>query len=111
MNGGAGDDRYVPSVDRLNFSYRVRTVRGRAPVWTPSRVFDDGRRTWIEFPAGVTAGDMPPLFVISGEGAEISNYRVQGQRYVVDRLFDRAELRLGARSPIVVRIDREGAQR
>lgn len=105
---GAGG---IPSIDRLNFSYRVRTVRGRAPLWTPSRVFDDGRRTWIEFPAGVAAGDMPPLFVITGEGAEITNYRVQGQRYVVDRLFDRAELRLGARSPQIVRIDRQGARR
>lgn len=101
----------VPSVDRLNFSYRVRTVRGRSPIWTPSRVFDDGRRTWIEFPPGVAATDMPPLFVITGEGAEITNYRVQGQRMVVDRLFDRAELRLGTRAPIIVRIDREGARR
>ncbi len=105
---GAGG---LPSINRLNFSYRVRTVRGRAPLWTPSRVFDDGRRTWIEFPAGVAAGDMPPLFVITGEGAEITNYRVQGQRYVVDRLFDRAELRLGTRSPQIVRIDRQGARR
>jgi type IV secretion system protein VirB9 len=101
----------LPSIDRLNFSYRIRTVRGRAPVWTPSRVFDDGRRTWIEFPPGVAAADMPPLFVVTGEGAEIVNYRVQGQRYVIDRLFDRAELRLGARAPVVVRIDRQGARR
>jgi type IV secretion system protein VirB9 len=101
----------LPSIDRLSFSYRVRTVRGRAPVWTPSRVFDDGRRTWIEFPPGVVAGDMPPLFIITGEGAEITNYRVQGQRMIVDRLFDRAELRLGTRSPIIVRIDREGVRR
>ncbi|PZO46949.1 MAG: P-type conjugative transfer protein TrbG [Alphaproteobacteria bacterium] len=107
-SGSAGG---IPSIDRLNFSYRVRTVRGRAPIWTPSRVFDDGRRTWIEFPEGVVAADMPPLFVITGEGAEITNYRVQGQRYVVDRPFDRAELRLGTRSPVVVRIDREGARR
>lgn len=105
---GAGG---LPSIDRLSFSYRVRTVRGRAPMWTPSRVFDDGRRTWIEFPPGVVAGDMPPLFVVTGEGAEIANYRVQGQRMIVDRLFDRAELRLGARSPIIVRIDREGVRR
>lgn len=101
----------VPSIDRLNFAYRVRTVRGREPVWTPARVFDDGRKTWIEFPPGVAAADMPPLFVITGEGAEITNYRVQGQRMIVDRLFDRAELRLGARAPIIVRIDREGARR
>ncbi len=101
----------IPSVDRLNFSYRTRTVRGRTPAWTPSRVFDDGRRTWIEFPLGVIAGEMPPLFIITGEGAEISNYRVHGQRMIVDRLFDRAELRLGTRSPVIVRIDREGARR
>jgi len=101
----------IPSIDRLNFSYRTRTVRGRTPAWTPARVFDDGRRTWIEFPPGVIAGDMPPLFIITGEGAEIANYRVQGQRMLVDRLFDRAELRLGARSPVIVRIDREGARR
>lgn len=101
----------MPSIDRLNFSYRVRTVRGRTPAWTPSRAFDDGRRTWIEFPPGVVAGDMPPLFIITGEGAEISNYRVHGQRMIVDRLFDRAELRLGTRSPVIVRIDREGARR
>lgn len=110
QNSGA-NVRGIPSIDLLNFSYRVRTVRGRAPIWTPSRVFDDGRRTWIEFPPGVAAADMPPLFVVTSEGAEITNYRVQGQRYVVDRLFDRAELRFGTRAPIVVRIDRQGARR
>lgn len=99
----------VPSIDRLNFAYRIRTVRGRTPIWTPTRVFDDGRRTWIEFTPGVAAADMPPVFVVTGEGAELVNYRVQGQRYMIDRVFDRAELRLGARAPIIVRIDRTGA--
>lgn len=93
-------------IDQLNFAYRVRTVRGRTPAWTPARVFDDGRRTWIEFAAGVAAADMPPLFVVTGEGAELVNYRVQGQRYMIDRVFDRAELRLGTRAPVIVRIDR-----
>ena len=97
----------VPSIDRLNFGYRIRTVRGRTPPWTPSRVFDDGRRTWIEFGAQVAAADMPPVFVVTGEGAELVNFRVQGQRYMIDRVFDRAELRLGARAPVIVRIDRQ----
>lgn len=110
QNAGASAGA-IPSLDRLRFAYRVRTVRGRTPVWTPSRVFDDGRKTWVEFPPGVAAADMPPLFIITGEGAEITNYRVQGQRMIVDRIFDRAELRLGVRAPIIVRIDREGAQR
>ena len=37
------------------------------------------------------------------------NYRVQGRRYMVDRIFDVAELRLGTRAPNIVRIEREGA--
>ncbi|MBY0566600.1 MAG: TrbG/VirB9 family P-type conjugative transfer protein [Hyphomonadaceae bacterium] len=93
-------------VRALNFDYRVRVVRGARPVWTPVRVFDDGRRTWIEFPEATEANELPPLFVITREGAELVNYRVDGRRYLVDRVFDRAELRLGVRAPQIVRIER-----
>lgn len=95
--------------DTLNFAYRVRTVRGQTPVWSPARVFDDGARTYVEFAPGVAVREMPPLFVITAEGAELANYRVAGQRLVVDRLFDRAELRMGVRAPVIVRIERHGA--
>lgn len=93
-------------VEALNFEYRVRVTRGRRPVWTPARVFDDGRRTWIEFPAATVSADLPPLFIITAEGAELTNYRIDGRRYMIDRVFDVAELRLGTRAPIVVRIER-----
>ena len=40
---------------------------------------------------------MPPLFVIGpGGDAELVNYRVRQNYYIVDRLFAAAELRLGA---------------
>lgn len=94
------------SIESLNFGYRVRTVRGATPHWSPTRVFDDGRRTWIEFSPTILATDMPPLFVITGEGRELVNYRVHGTRYMVDRVFDVAELRIGVRKPVVVRIER-----
>ncbi|WP_438270420.1 TrbG/VirB9 family P-type conjugative transfer protein [Sphingomonas pokkalii] len=38
--------------------------------------------------------------------AELVNYRMRGRFYVVDRIFDRAELRLGTGKQQVVRIDR-----
>lgn len=98
------------SVSTLNFEYRVRVVRGRRPAWAPTRVFDDGRRTWIEFAVDTEAADLPPLFVITPEGAELTNYRIEGRRYMIDRVFDVAELRLGARAPIVVRIERSSAR-
>jgi type IV secretion system protein VirB9 len=90
----------------INDAYRIRPPRAGAPPWTPTRVLDDGLKTWIEFPADIAASDMPPLFVRTGEGAELVNYRVHGNRYVVDRVFDIAELRLGRADPIVVRIER-----
>ena len=90
----------------FNFEYRIRTTRGARPAWTPRRVFDDGRRTWIEFDAATEAADLPPLFVITPEGAELTNYRIDGRRYMVDRIFDAADLRLGVRAPVVVRIER-----
>ena len=98
------------ALDGLNFNYRIRAIRRRTPSWSPVRVFDDGRNTWIEFSDEVVASDLPPLFVITGEGAELVNYRIttaqNGPRYVVDRIFDIGELRLGTRAPLVVRIER-----
>lgn len=98
----------------FNFDYRIRTVRGARPAWMPTIAFDDGARTWIEFPESVTSTDLPPLFVIGPDGPELVNYRLDGRRFVVDRLFDVAELRLGVAAPVVVRIDhgaRPSAQR
>ena len=79
-------------VTSLNFRYRLR---GDRPDWRPVRVFDDGRQLFIEFAEGVARGDMPPLFALDATGkAELVNYRVAGRYMIVDRLFDRAELRL-----------------
>jgi len=90
----------------LNFRYRIE---GDRPPWRPVRAFDDGRQVFVEFPAGIAQGEMPPLWVV-GEGgtAELVNYRVRGRYIVVDRLFAAAELRLGAKRQQRVRIERIG---
>jgi type IV secretion system protein VirB9 len=89
----------------LNFRYRID---GDDPPWRPLRAFDDGRQVFIEFPARIAQGEMPPLFVIGrGGGGELVNYRVAGRHMVVDRLFGAAELKLGdKRSEQRVRIVR-----
>ena len=82
-------------VEALNFAYRLS---GDRPAWRPVRVFDDGRQTFIEFPESVAQGQMPPLFGLDeGNQAELLNYRVSGRFMIVDRLLERAELRLGDR--------------
>ena len=90
---------------QLNFDYRIS---GAKVAWRPARVFDDGRQSIVEFPDGIAVGEMPPLFVLGDKGmAELVNYRVDGRFLIVDRLFDRAELRLGTgKNAKAVRIER-----
>lgn len=45
----------------LRFGY---SIRGDDPLWRPLRAFDDGRQTFIEFPASIAVGEAPPLFVL-----------------------------------------------
>ena len=76
----------------LNFDYRVT---GDAP-FKPVRVFDDGQKTYIEFPEIIKSAELPPLFIISGEDKpQIVNYRYKNRFYVVDRLFKTAMLAIG----------------
>jgi type IV secretion system protein VirB9 len=88
----------------LNFRY---AIEGDAAPWRPLRAFDDGRKVYIEFPRGISQGEMPPLFVIGASGdSQLVNYRVRGPHMVIDRLFAAAELRFGSDDQRVVRIIR-----
>ncbi len=94
------------AIEQLHFNY---AISGDRPPWRPLRVFDDGTRTYVEFPASLANGDAPPLFVVGPNGkVELVNYRLRDRFYVVDRIFDAAELRLGLKQQQVVRIDRIG---
>ena len=94
------------SVDQLHFDY---VISGDRPAWRPVRAFDDGRQTFIEFPPSLGTGEAPPLFLVDAKGtAQLVNYRVEGRYYVVDRLFEMAELRLGLKRQDIVRISRGG---
>lgn len=97
------------SLDRLHFNYSIKPIGHRRPSWTPTHVFDDGLKTYIQFAPDLEAGEAPPLFAIGEDGrAELVNYRMAGQYYVVDRLLSAAELRLGEKQQQVVRITRKG---
>ncbi len=88
----------------LKFRYRIE---GDDPPWRPVRAFDDGKQVFIEFPAGIEQGQMPPLWVIGAEGGgQLVNYRVKHNYMIVDQLFAAAELRLGAKDQQIVRIVR-----
>jgi len=92
------------SLERIRFRY---AISGSNPPWKPLRAFDDSEKVYIQFPAGIAQGELPPLFVIGAQGdGQLVNYRYRPPYYIVDRLFGAAELRLGGDKGDVVRIER-----
>lgn len=84
----------IPAPPARHYRYGLQ---GDSPPWRPVSVFDDGRRVYIVFPAGIVQGEMPPLFVLGSDGEpEIVNSRIYRNILIVDRIFAAAELRLGS---------------
>lgn len=74
----------------LNFNYEIS---GAKPSWKPIRVYSDNSKTYIEFPEAMKTTEAPALLVLDNNSREqLVNYRVLGTRYVVDKIFDSAEL-------------------
>ncbi len=93
------------SPEALRFSYEIRG-RNKYP-WTPLRVFDDGKKTFIQMPKEMRVSEAPALFLID-EGSEplLTNYRVKGDFYIVDRLLEKAELRVGPSKRVTIELER-----
>ena len=83
----------------LDFGYRIT---GDKPAWRPERVYTDGVRTFIQFPVANFEGlEAPTLVTLSPGGwfrkekEELVNYRLVGDRYIVDQVIDSAALITG----------------
>ncbi len=87
--------------EQLDFDYKVK---GDSYPWKPAAVFDDGKKTYLRMPASMRVAEAPVLFVISEDSdSTLVNYRVKGDFYIVDRLFDEAELRVGVKQKVLIR--------
>ncbi|MDX2481723.1 MAG: P-type conjugative transfer protein TrbG [Desulfuromusa sp.] len=82
----------------LSFEYELS---GEAP-WKPVRVYNDGVKTIIQMPSTMAQTEAPALMVLGQEGGLFSaeemimvNYRIQNNRYIIDRVFDKAILIAG----------------
>ncbi|MCL6485803.1 MAG: TrbG/VirB9 family P-type conjugative transfer protein, partial [Janthinobacterium lividum] len=83
----------------LSFAY---AVTGSAP-WKPVRVYNNGSKTIIQMPLAMAQTEAPTLLVVRKDGGlfredetAMVNYRLQGDRYIVDTVFDKAILIAGA---------------
>ena len=79
--------------ERLYFDYKLD---GDSAL-KPDRVLDDGQHTYIMYPADGRFRELPTLMIrsTSSKSPELVNFRVMGNKYIVDRLFDKGILLVG----------------
>ena len=85
--------------ENLSFNYKVK---GDDYSWKPLRVFDDGEHSYFQMPKSLKTSEAPALFVLDDDDPILVNYRVKGDYYIVDRLIDEVELRIGTKKRVRV---------
>lgn len=96
------EERTIPQTGEylgdLSFAYEI----SGNTAWKPVRVYNDGTKTIIQMPAAMAQTEAPTLLVVRKDGGWFSdaemvmvNYRIQGDRYIVDTVFDKALLIAG----------------
>jgi len=79
------------ALDNLYFDYKLS---GDA-AYRPQQVLDDGQHTYLIYPNDGRFRELPTLLIQVNGKSELVNFRVDGSRYIVDRLFDKAILVVG----------------
>lgn len=78
---------------KLNFNYKFNK---KDLPWAPDKVFDDGLKTYIKMKPEVFSNVMPAFFILDGnDDVVLTNYRVIKGTYIIDRIFDKAQLVVG----------------
>lgn len=86
---------------KMNFDY---TISGKKYSWTPKTVWDNGEKTFIKMPQSMSNSEAPVVFVRSGSRLVMVNHRLVDGCFVIDKLFNQAELHNGKE---IVRIGRD----
>lgn len=86
---------YKLDPEELNFNYEIS---GRDDIrWRPIRVWDDGIKTYIQFPnqSTIKSIEAPVFVVFEGRRELLVNYRVARDMFIVDKVFTKAALIAG----------------
>lgn len=76
--------------------YTIRSTRGnKNVVWKPKDVYDANGKTYIVMDEKVGVADAPTFFIKYNGRETLANYRIDGNKYVVDRIFDIGILTIG----------------
>jgi type IV secretion system protein VirB9 len=75
--------------------YTIKIVKGKNVPWKPLRVYDAKGKTYIVMPDVMQVTQAPPFHIKENGKELLTNYRVEGNLYIVDRLFNIGILTIG----------------
>jgi type IV secretion system protein VirB9 len=75
--------------------YEIKTTKGKNIAWKPKNVYSAGGKTYIAMPPKMQMTEAPAFFIKQNGKEKLTNYRVEGDIYIIDRLFDIGILQIG----------------
>lgn len=99
-----GDQSATVEASQYQFHWSLSGDRSVSPL----QVFDDGKRTWLQFAAGQA---VPAVFRAQGSGEVPVGYTVQHPYVVLPGVWPRLSFRGGALKGLAVRGTKEAAER
>jgi type IV secretion system protein VirB9 len=85
-------DGLLVNPEFLSFDYKMSYSIFKKPVWLPKRVYDDGRKTYIELDEKMLHTEAPVIFNRCNERI---NYRVKKNLVIIDELIEKITVRRG----------------
>ena len=81
---------------KINKNYEIKKHGKFGEDMLPVEIFDDGIRTYYKMPKS-NKYDLPTLYLVEdGNKLSLVNYRVRGDYFIADRVFEKARLKYSA---------------
>ncbi|GHV45412.1 hypothetical protein FACS1894204_04490 [Synergistales bacterium] len=91
----AEQDARAVDPENIYADYNIKVVQGKNIAWKPESVYDSNGKTYILMPAKMQVTEAPVMYIKANGREKLVNYRVEGNLYIVDRLFDIGILAIG----------------
>jgi len=83
--------------DAVYTLYTIKVIKGGSNIpWKPTTVYDAKGHTYIVMPERMQVTESPAFFIKANGREKLTNYRVEGNLFIVDRLFDIGILQVGS---------------
>jgi type IV secretion system protein VirB9 len=94
------NDSLTVDPEFLSFDYKMSYSLFRKPVWIPRRVYDDGRKTYLELDERMLHTESPVIF---NKRNERINYRVRKNLVIIDGLIEKITVRRGKEKVVITK--------